>query len=298
MPHVATLIAHPDHADLDAAAVTAVSETLAAAGCAPGAPRWLADGIACDIALAAGELEAARVAAAEAAAQTGFDVVAQPAEGRRKRLLVADMDATIVVGETLDELADHVGLKDRIAPITERAMRGELDFAEALRERVGMLASLPEEALATTLERTTLMSGAQTLVATMRAHGAWTVLVSGGFEFFVARIAARLGFDAHQANRLETANGRLTGRVIEPILDKEAKLAALRHFACTRGLARQDTMAVGDGANDLPMIQGAGLGIAYHAKPLVRAQAPAVVTRSDLTALLYIQGYSRAEFAT
>ena len=293
MPHVATLIAAPDRADLDAAAAGRIARALGATGEA----RWLADGLACDLALGRVEIGAARAAAAEIAAETGFDVVVQPAAGRRKRLLIADMDATIVIGETLDELADQVGMKDEVAAITERAMRGELDFAAALRARVAMLKGLPVEGLAATLERVTLMPGARALVATMRAHGAYTVLVSGGFEFFVGRIAASCGFDAHQANRLELADGRLTGRVIEPILDKDAKRAALTRFTAERGLAPAETMAVGDGANDLPMIQAAGLGVAFRAKPLVRAQAPAVVAQGDLTALLYIQGYARAELA-
>jgi phosphoserine phosphatase len=300
MSHVATIIASPESAALTDAAIDGVADALHGLDAEPGARDWLAEGIACDMALdvkgaALPALRAAAVAAADAA---GLDAVIQPVAGRRKALLIADMDATIVTSETLDELAEHAGLKDKIAAITQRAMRGELDFKEALRERVGMLKGLPVAAMDETLAKTALTSGAAALIATMRANGAFAVLVSGGFEFFVSRIAARCGFDAHRSNRLEIADGALTGEVIEPILDKDAKLEALRHFAAERGLEIAQTMAVGDGANDLPMVQAAGLGVAFHAKPLVRAEAPAVVTHGDLTALLYIQGYRSGDIVT
>jgi phosphoserine phosphatase len=299
MSHVATIIASPARADLTDDAVSAVAAALRDAGAETGVADWLDPGIACDLPLETGAapVGALRAAAAAVAAAGGFDAVVQPAATRRKRLLIADMDATIVTGETLDELADHAGLKDYVAAITQRAMRGELDFRAALRERVGLLKGLPVAALEDTLARIALTPGAATLVATMRAHGAYAVLVSGGFEFFVSRIAAQCGFDAHLANRLEIADGVLTGGVAEPILDKDAKLAALERAAAAQGIALEATMAVGDGANDLPMIQAAGLGVAFHAKPLVRAEAPAVVTHGDLTALLYMQGYRRAELS-
>jgi phosphoserine phosphatase len=217
-------------------------------------------------------------------------------DGRRKALLIADMDATIVAGETLDELAAAAGLKDRIAAITTRAMRGEIEFKAALRERVAMLADLPVTALEDTYKRIRFNPGALALVRTMRAAGVFTVLISGGFHFFVSRIAATAGFDAFECNDFEIAGDRLTGRVIEPVLDKDAKLAALKRFAAERGLPLAATMATGDGANDLPMIKAAGLGVAYRAKPLVVAEAPAAIRHGDLTALLYLQGYRREDF--
>jgi len=224
-----------------------------------------------------------------------IDAIATEAENRRKRLLVADMDSTIVTGETLDELADFAGLKPRIAAITARAMNGELDFKAALRERVAMLRGLPVDALERTWERVCLTPGARELVATMRAHGAFTALVSVGFTFFTARVAAQAGFDAHRANDLIDDGHALTGALREPILDRDAKLAALRAFAAERGLALADTLAVGDGANDLAMLRAAGTGVAYHAKPVVAAEARARVDHGGLRALLFIQGYRANE---
>ncbi|MBX9698411.1 MAG: phosphoserine phosphatase SerB, partial [Acetobacteraceae bacterium] len=237
-------------------------------------------------------IAAARAALGEGAA---VDLIAQPAEGRRKRLLLADMDSTIVTTETLDELAAFAGLKERIAAITARAMNGELDFRAALRERVGMLAGLPVAALEATWAETRLMPGALALVRTMRAQGAHCALVSGGFTFFTGRVADRVGFHEHHSNTLEIAAGRLTGKVAEPILDKDAKLAALKRLAAERGLALAATLTVGDGANDLPMLQAAGLGVAFRAKPVVAAAARARVEHTDLTALLYAQGYRAGE---
>jgi phosphoserine phosphatase len=225
-----------------------------------------------------------------------IDAFAQPAGERRKKLLVADMDSTIVAEETLDELADFAGLKDKIAAITARSMNGEIDFPTALRERVAMIAGLPEEALSRTLARTNISGGARTLVRTMRAHGAFTALVSGGFRWFTARVAAAVGFDHHEANELVIENGRVSGRVGEPILGREAKLAALERLAAERGLTPVQACAVGDGANDLPMLLAAGLGVAYRAKPVVAAAVPCRVDHADLTALLYFQGYRRSEF--
>lgn len=227
------------------------------------------------------------------------DVCLQSVAHRRKRLLVADMDSTIINVECLDELADFAGLKAEISAITERAMRGELQFEGALRERVGMLKGLPVEALQAAYdERVRLNPGARTLVRTMAANGARCVLVSGGFSFFTGRVAAAAGFHADQANTLKEADGRLTGEVGEPILGREAKLAALRAEAETLGLPMAETLAIGDGANDLAMIEAAGLGVAYRAKPIVAAQADAKVDHADLTALLYFQGYRADEFVT
>ena len=220
-------------------------------------------------------------------------------EGRRKQLLVADMDSTIINVECLDELADFAGLKAEISAITERAMRGELAFEGALRERVGMLKGLSVDALQKAYdERVRLNPGARTLVRTMAAHGARCSLVSGGFSFFTGRVADAAGFHSDRANTLITADGVLTGLVGDPILGKEAKLAALQEDAEVMGIPLSATLAVGDGANDLAMIEAAGLGVAYHAKPLVAARAPAKVEHGDLTALLYFQGYTKDEFVT
>jgi phosphoserine phosphatase len=227
------------------------------------------------------------------------NVVAADPQHRRKRLLVADMDSTIIQQECIDEIADVAGLKPRVAAITERAMRGELDFEAALKERVGMLRGLPVEALEEVATgRVTLMPGARTLVATMRAGGATTALVSGGFTFFTERVAALTGFEINRANVLEIEAGRLSGTVRAPILGRAAKLETLRRLASAAGLAPAETLAVGDGANDLEMIKSAGLGVAFRAKPVVAAEADAQITHGDLTALLYLQGYRRDELVT
>ncbi|MGZ5931329.1 MAG: phosphoserine phosphatase SerB [Rhizomicrobium sp.] len=221
-----------------------------------------------------------------------LDVNVLPAEGRRKKLLVADMDSTIINCECLDELADMAGIKAKVSAITERAMRGELDFAAALRERVAMLKGLSLSALHRVYaERIRLNPGAKTLVATMRKHGAHTLLVSGGFSYFTSRVARDGGFHSEQANDLLDDGTTLTGLVREPILGREAKLAALEKSAADLKIGVADALAVGDGANDLAMIQRAGMGVAYHAKPIVAAAAGANITHGDLTALLYLQGY-------
>jgi phosphoserine phosphatase len=227
------------------------------------------------------------------------DFAVQPVENRRKRLLIADMDSTIINVECLDELADFAGVKDKVSEITERAMRGELAFEGALRERVGMLKGLSVDALQACYDdRVKLNPGARSLVRTMAAHGARCALVSGGFTFFTSRVAEAAGFHLNRANTLIEESGRLTGTVGEPILGKEAKLAALREETAVLGLTPTDALAVGDGANDLAMIEAAGLGVAYRAKPIVAAQAHAKVDHADLTALLYFQGYTTAEFAS
>jgi phosphoserine phosphatase len=206
------------------------------------------------------------------------------------------MDSTIVTSETLDELAGQAGLKDTISEITRRTMRGELDFSQALIERVAMLADLPEAALAKTLADTRLSPGAATLVRTMHAHSVFTALVSGGFRYFTSRIAERVGFDLDLANDLAMAEGRLTGELAGPILDKDGKLNALQTLAAERDLTPADAVTVGDGANDLPMLLAAGLGVAYRAKPLVREAVRCQVNHTDLTALLFFQGYKQEEF--
>ncbi len=240
-----------------------------------------------------------RAAAEAALAQTRVDLCAQPWDGRRKRLLIADMDSTIIGCECIDELADFAGVKDKVSEITERAMRGELDFEGALRERVAMLKGLPLGDLQRAYdERVRLNAGARTLVRTMSANGGRAVLVSGGFTYFTSRVAQAAGFADNRANTLIEAGEALAGTVGEPILGREAKLAALREEAAGLGIELSQALAVGDGANDLAMIEAAGLGVAYRAKPIVAAQADAKVDHADLTALLYFQGYRAEEFVT
>jgi len=221
----------------------------------------------------------------------GIDAVLQPVKGREKKLLISDMDSTMIAQECIDELADLVGKKPHVAAITERAMNGELDFKAALSERVALLKGLTTADLARVMaERITLMPGAKTLIATMNARGCHTVLVSGGFTFFTARVAAATGFHENHANHLEIKNDRLTGKVVEPILDKESKLHLLQHIAAQKNLTLQETLAIGDGANDLPMLNAAGLGVAYHAKKMVQQQVTARINHNDLSALLLVQG--------
>jgi phosphoserine phosphatase len=226
------------------------------------------------------------------------DAITTKARGRRKGLLIADMDSTIVTSETLDEVAAFAGLKDQIAAITRRSMNGEIDFADALRERVGMLRGLGLDALDRTWAATKLTPGARELVATMRAHNAVTALVSGGFTFFTEKVAALVGFDVNRANILEDDGTSLTGQVREPILDRDAKRATLEELAAARNLKLAATLAVGDGANDLTMLATAGLGVAFHAKPIVAREARARVDHADLRALLFAQGYPASAFVT
>jgi phosphoserine phosphatase len=295
MDHVLTLIAPPGGLPTDL--LRAARDALAALGGATGAPDWLAPTEAADLPFGGLAAEQADAAVRAALAGAAVDLIAQPVAGRRKRLLIADMDSTIVTTETLDELAGQAGIKDRIAAITRRAMNGELDFEGALRERVAMLAGLPVEALQRTWEETELMPGARALVATMRAHGARCALVSGGFTFFTGRVAALVGFHEHHSNTLLEAEGRLTGHVADPILGRNAKLATLKCLAAEEGIGLDATLAVGDGANDLDMIRAAGLGVAFRAKPVVAAAARARVEHADLRALLFAQGYRAGEIA-
>src|SRR5260221_7773297 len=241
MESVLTLVTNPDQSRLNKIDVAAAGASLDAIGAVSAAPDWLASDIACDLAFAGPPPALAQAAVAAALAHRPIDVHAQPAAGRRKRLLVADMDSTIVTSETLDELADFAGLKQQIAAITRRSMNGEIDFARALRRRVAMIAGLPVEALEATLARTELTAGAVALVRTMRAEGAYAALVSGGFRYFTQRIAARCGFDEDAANDLVVADGRLTGTVVEPILTRDTKLETLRRLAASRGLGLDAT---------------------------------------------------------
>jgi phosphoserine phosphatase len=264
--------------------------------------RWLAPNEAWEAELATNEGETvssikADVGFALKGLTLDINMVAGDAQTRRKKLLVADMESTIIEQECLDELADFVGLRERIAEITEKAMRGELDFEAAIKERVGLLSGLDVGALQEVYDRrVTLMSGAQTLVGTMHANGAKCVLVSGGFDYFASRIKERLGFDDFQANRLEVNGDKLAGKVAMPILGREAKLAALERYAQEFKLPIAATIAIGDGANDLAMIKASGLGVAFRAKPVVAVEAAATITHGDLTGLLYLQGYTKDEF--
>ncbi|MEM7493462.1 MAG: phosphoserine phosphatase SerB [Pseudomonadota bacterium] len=255
--------------------------------------RWSA--VEVDVSLAEGQLKSARTSLEKAFAGQA-DVALIPANGRRKRLLISDMDSTIIQQECLDELAAYAGLKDEIAAITAKAMAGELNFESALIERVGKLEGLSLSALEQCYrERITIMPGAATLTATMQANGATCVLVSGGFTFFTSRVADAVGFDAHQGNTLMNDGQELTGDVVQPILGREAKLMALDKFADEAGYSRSETLAMGDGANDLAMIEAAGLGLAVHAKPIVADSSDAGIQVTDLTAALYFQGYSDSE---
>ncbi|MFM2391702.1 MAG: phosphoserine phosphatase SerB [Pseudomonadota bacterium] len=287
----ATLLTAPNRPTLDRATVESLRNAWGG-----GDARWLDPGIAAEFALQ--DMPANRWEAWEGLQALGVDLVVQPTAGRRKQVLLADMDSTMIQQECIDELADEAGVGAHVAGITARAMNGELDFEDALRERVALLRGLPEGTIATVIrDRITLMPGGPVLLATMKANGAYTALVSGGFTAFTAAIAARLGFDENRANTLGVASGALTGTVADPILGKAAKVSALRDICAARGLTPDQVMAVGDGANDLGMLGLAGAGVALHAKPSVAAQCDIRINHGDLTALLFIQGFAREDFA-
>lgn len=290
MAYILTLVAHRAETTLSPAVISRVRDAVGG-----GEPVILSPSEACDIACATSPDQAIIDAALE---RLPIDAITTKARGRRKGLLVADMDSTIVTSETLDELAAYAGLQDKIAAITKRSMNGELDFATALRERVSMLAGLKLDALEKTWAQTKLTPGAAELVATMRAHNATTALVSGGFTFFTGRVAAQIGFDVHRANLLLDDGSALTGEVGVPILDRFAKLEILEELALARGLKLTATIAVGDGANDLDMLAAAGLGVAFHAKPIVAEKAKARVDHGNLRVLLFAQGYRAEQFVT
>jgi phosphoserine phosphatase len=294
MSLVATLICHPANPALDSSIVDGARAILPGAGRA----NRLFNEVAVDIPFTSSEdIGAITTRLREARGDLPIDIVVQPDIGRRKKLFLADMDSTMIGQECIDELADFAGLKAHVAGITERAMRGEIEFEPALRERVALLKGLPvgvvDEVLA---KRITLTPGGRDLVATMRAHGAFTCLISGGFTLFTNAIAAMLGFQENRGNALLVEDGKLTGKVAEPILGRAAKLATLVELREAFDLDDLDTLVVGDGANDLGMIRSAGLGVAWHAKPAVAAAAHARIDYGDLTALLYAQGYRRDEF--
>ncbi|MDP9787936.1 phosphoserine phosphatase SerB [Agrobacterium radiobacter] len=295
MALVATLIANPSNPVLTPALGEAAAKAVNASGL-----YWLADGIACDIALPSGTAtEQARSAIASPLAGKPIDIVIQEQDQRRKKLLIADMDSTMIGQECIDELAAEVGLKDKVSAITARAMNGEIAFEPALRERVALLKGLPVSVIDDVIEkRITLTPGGKELIATMKAKGYYTALVSGGFTVFTGRVSAMLGFDEDRANLLGEANGELDGTVAEPILGKQAKVDALNDIAAKLGISPEEAMAVGDGANDLGMLHLAGAGVALHAKPAVAAEAQMRIDHGDLTALLYIQGYRKTDFVT
>ena len=258
-------------------------------------PDWLAPGRACDLLLPGGEAARAEAAARQAIGDAAIDVLVQPAAERRKRVFVADLESTIIENEMLDELADFVGLRIHVAEITRRAMNGELDFATALAERVALLKGLPATVLDEAATRIRLMPGARTLLATLRSAGVRTALVSGGFTVFAERVAAWLGFEQVVANRLDIADGRIAGTVAAPILTRDTKRETLLGLANQNGVPLAATLAIGDGANDLPMLQAAGFSIAFHARPAVAAAARWRLDHADLTGVLYAQGYRKAE---
>ncbi|WP_417838173.1 phosphoserine phosphatase SerB [Tritonibacter scottomollicae] len=288
--YIATLLVNPTTPTLEPALVESLRNAWGG-----GEANWLNPGIAAEFTLESlpdnrwdvwGDLQG-----------MGVDLVLQPDQGRRKKMLLADMDSTMIQQECIDELADEAGVGARVKDITARAMNGELDFDGALTERVGLLKGLPEDVITQVLNsRISFMPGGRELLATMKANGAYAALVSGGFTAFTARVAAELGFDENRANTLIVADGKLTGEVGRPILGREAKVEALEQITARLGISEADVIAVGDGANDLGMLTRAGAGVALHAKPSVAAECEIRINHGDLTALLYVQGYSRDDF--
>lgn len=295
MALVATLIANPSNPVLNATIAESAARALEASGL-----YWLADGIACDLVLKEGtDFAAAQRVLQMAIVDRPIDIVIQEQGERRKKILIADMDSTMIGQECIDELAAEVGLKEKVSAITARAMNGEIAFEPALRERVALLKGLPTSVIGDVIEkRITLTPGGKELIATMKAKGFYTALVSGGFTVFTSRVAEMLGFDENRANILGEQDGHLDGTVAEPILGKQAKVDALNDIAQTLGISPKDAIAVGDGANDLGMLHLAGSGVALHAKPAVAAEAQIRIDHGDLTALLYLQGYRKSDFVT
>ena len=287
---IATLLTNPETPKLDRVAVESLRNAWGG-----GDAVWLDPGVAAEFALEA--MPANLWEVWDGFQAMGIDLAVQPAVGRKKRMLIADMDSTMIQQECIDELADEARVGPYVAGITARAMNGELEFDAALRARVGLLRGLEEAVIARVIrDRITLMPGGPALVATMRGHGGYAALVSGGFTAFTGAIAGVLGFDENRANTLLVEDGRLTGAVAEPILGRAAKVQALEEISARLGISPADAVAVGDGANDLGMLGLAGMGVALHAKPSVQAECQVRVNHGDLSALLYLQGYRRDEF--
>lgn len=288
---IATLLTNPETPKLDRVAVESLRNAWGG-----GDAVWLDPGVAAEFPMEAMPANLWDVWASLQA--MGIDLAVQPAKGRKKRLLIADMDSTMIQQECIDELADEAGVGAYVASITARAMNGELDFESALRERVGLLKGLEESVIARVIrDRITLMPGGRALVATMRTHGAYAALVSGGFTAFTGAIGGVLGFDENRANTLLVEGGKLTGQVADPILGRAAKVQALEDISARLGITPEQAVAVGDGANDLGMLGLAGMGVALHAKPSVQAECQLRVNHGDLTALLFLQGYRRDQFS-
>ena len=296
MTHVLTLVAGPAEGPLGQGAVDRAAAALAGQGAAVGDADWLEPRRACDLPYSAADPAAAHQAAADALAGSAVDVLAVAAAGRRKRLLVADMEATIIENELLDDMAAMVGLEAEVGQITRRAMAGEIDFAQALRHRVALFQGMPRDLLDRAAQGIRPMAGAATLVATMRRGGARTALVSGGFTYFVERVAALIGFDDAFSNRLGWTEGRLSGEVTELSITAEGKLDRLTRLADRHAVPLDATMAIGDGANDLLMLAAAGLGVGFRPKPIIARAIGNRIVHGDLTAALFIQGYRRSEF--
>jgi phosphoserine phosphatase len=296
MDSVLTLVDGSRTPSLEEHVPSALCAPLVAAGAIVGSAIWLEPNVACDIHIEDIEpLQAERIVR-QTLGKTPIDLAAQNAVGRRKKILVADMESTVITAELLDELAASLGIADEIAPITARSMRGEIEFAQSLRERVSLLAGRPDAVLERVAARIELMLSARRLVRTMQAGGAYTALVSGGFDCFAAIVAKICGFDEYHANHLVIANGKITGQVVEPILDRGGKAKVLERLAANGGIPLESTAAIGDGANDIAMLQAAGLGVAFHGKPAVAAAARYRLDHSDLAGLLYLQGYHSREF--
>ncbi len=289
MEFVITLFADPKKWPLSEAFVQSMVLSLASQGVVAQKPKWQVENIACDIYVQHSALSTLNSIVQTILADQPYDGIVQAVETRSKKLLISDMDSTMIAVECIDELADFVGKKSEVSHITERAMNGELNFEAALTERVALLEGMPEAVLQECYnERVKMMPGAKELLTSFKQKGGYAVLVSGGFTFFTARVRAELGFDADFANELEVAGGKLTGKVKLPILGKEAKLKTLQDTCTKMNISPAEVLAIGDGANDLPMLMAAGLGVAYHAKPVVRAQANAQLNHCDLSALIWV----------